>query len=67
MRSAWLGLRPEIYESWDVRRLGAELRERGLQTVQVYREVDGKNQRGLDRADLEKALTEARPKVEITA
>jgi S-DNA-T family DNA segregation ATPase FtsK/SpoIIIE len=62
-----VGLRPEIYDSWDVRRLGAELRERGVQTVQVYREIDGKNQRGLDRADLEKALTEARPKVEITA
>ncbi len=41
-------LRPDVYGSWDVRRLGAELRKLGVPTQQITEEIDGKpvNKRG---------------------
>lgn len=59
-------LRPKTYGEWGVRRLGSELRDLGVPTVQIYREDDGRNLRGIRLVDLETALAEAdrRPEIE---
>ncbi|WP_445186774.1 FtsK/SpoIIIE domain-containing protein [Pseudonocardia sp. Cha107L01] len=61
-------LRPAVYGDWDVRRLGVELRELGVPTVQVAAEDEtGErvNRRGLRREDLEKVLSAAGAHPEI--
>jgi S-DNA-T family DNA segregation ATPase FtsK/SpoIIIE len=51
-------LRPGVYDGWDVRRLGAQLRARGVPTRQVAEDLDGErvNRRGVRLDDLAKAL-----------
>lgn len=54
-------LRPFVYAEWDVRRLGAELRERGVPTVQLAAEDESGervNRRGIHRADVDTVLGE---------
>jgi hypothetical protein len=54
---------PELYGGRDMRRLGVEMRERGVPTVQLKAEDENGeqvNRWGLRRQDLEKALTDAR-------
>ncbi|MBA2324923.1 MAG: DUF3631 domain-containing protein [Pseudonocardiales bacterium] len=60
-------LRPEAYSEWDVRRLGAELRDRGVATVQVKMTLDGEqaNRAGVRREDLDKALAGGQTQPEI--
>ncbi len=59
-------LRPE-YAGWDVRKLGAQLRARGVPTRQVTEDVDGErvNRRGVRLDDLAKALGEGGEAPEI--
>jgi S-DNA-T family DNA segregation ATPase FtsK/SpoIIIE len=62
-------LRPVTYAEWDVRRLGVELRDRGVPTVQVATEDDNGtrvNRRGIRLDDLDQALDEGdrRPEIE---
>lgn len=61
-------LRPLTYAEWDVRRLGVELRDRGVPTVQVAAEDDAGtrvNRRGVRLDDLDKALGEGAQRPEI--
>jgi hypothetical protein len=62
--AALVELRPEVYDEWDVRRLGAELRDRGVPTVQLAGEDtetgERVNRRGLRLVDVTRALEAAR-------
>lgn len=61
-------LRPHVYGGWDVRRLGEELRARGVPTAQVaLPDGDGGrvNRRGVRFGDLEAALTGGPDRPEI--
>lgn len=56
-----LALRPLTYSEWDVRRLGLELRDRGVPTVQLAEQDESGervNRRGIRRADVDTALGE---------
>lgn len=62
-------LRPVTYAEWDVRRLGAELRDRGVPTVQLAAEDENGervNRRGIRRADVDTAIGDGgqRPEIE---
>ncbi len=62
-------LRPAVYGGWTVHRLGKELRERGVRTVQVNGERDGQrvNRRGVALDDLLRAVEAAAAVPELDA
>jgi len=56
-------LRPDVYAGWTAQQLASALKPHGVPTKQVWQQVDGArgaNRRGITRADLHKALGQAK-------
>jgi S-DNA-T family DNA segregation ATPase FtsK/SpoIIIE len=58
-------LRPDVYAGWTVRQLGPALKPHGIETRQVWGQIEGQrgaNRYGIVREDLMRQLSEARRK-----
>jgi S-DNA-T family DNA segregation ATPase FtsK/SpoIIIE len=56
-------LRPDVYAGWTAQQLASALKPHGVPTKQVWQQLDGgrgSNRRGITRADLHKALGQAK-------